>query len=298
MNLYQIRYFLAVVETGGFTRAAERSFVTQPTLSAGIAKLEGELGASLFDRGGRRVSLTSAGTRFLERARVIVRECNAARAELGNPDQPERLRAGVLSTIPARRMARLMGDFAAAHAGVALELVEGSVTELARLMDRGRIDLALTVLPAERRRGRSQVLARENYLIAIAQAHPLARKPELRLDDLRGVPFVARPHCEVHARGRRVLAGHGIRPHTAAATNNDERALDLVAAGLGAALMPECYAAPGVAMAPCAGLDFDRRLGLTWREGAPDAAATFRSFAASHDWAPERTRPGRLEWAR
>jgi DNA-binding transcriptional LysR family regulator len=141
-------------------------------------------------------------------------------------------------------------------------------------------------------------LARESYLIALAEGHPLARKPELRLDDLRGLPFVARPHCEVHASGRRVLANHGIRPRTAARTTNDERALALVAAGLGAALMPECYGAPGVAMAPAAGLDFSRRLGLAWRDDAGDAAAAFRSFAASHDWTPESATGRRLEWAR
>ncbi|MEX0298823.1 MAG: LysR family transcriptional regulator, partial [Kordiimonas sp.] len=72
MDLYLLRYFLAVVETGSFTRAADRVFVTQPTLSAGIKKLEGQVGHVLFERSNRRVFLTDAGTRFLPRAKAIL----------------------------------------------------------------------------------------------------------------------------------------------------------------------------------------------------------------------------------
>ena len=67
IELYQLRYFLAVVETGGFTHAAKRCRVSQPTLSAGIQKLEAALHVPLFDRSNRRVFLTAAGTRFVER---------------------------------------------------------------------------------------------------------------------------------------------------------------------------------------------------------------------------------------
>src|SRR5213075_2403303 len=81
-GLYQLRYFLAVVETGSFTKAAQRSGVSQPTLSAGIQKLEQTLEAQLFDRGKRRVFLTSAGTRFLEHAKTIVGEAQRAMSEL------------------------------------------------------------------------------------------------------------------------------------------------------------------------------------------------------------------------
>ncbi|RYG01519.1 MAG: LysR family transcriptional regulator, partial [Caulobacteraceae bacterium] len=69
MDRYLLRYFLAIVETGNFSRAAARENVAQPTLSAGIAKLEGQLQARLFDRTNRRVHLTQAGSRFLVHAR-------------------------------------------------------------------------------------------------------------------------------------------------------------------------------------------------------------------------------------
>ena len=81
MDLYQLRYFLAVAETHNFSRAAERAFVSQPTLSAGIKKLETELGTPLFHRGKRNTTLTETGARFLPRARSIIYECNAAKQE-------------------------------------------------------------------------------------------------------------------------------------------------------------------------------------------------------------------------
>ena len=71
MNLVFIRYFLAVAETGSFTAAAERCHVTQPTLSAGVARLEEEIGARLFDR-SRRAALTAAGQKLLPHARAMV----------------------------------------------------------------------------------------------------------------------------------------------------------------------------------------------------------------------------------
>src|ERR1700757_2928957 len=78
---YMLRYFLAVAEAGNFSRAAKRVGVSQPSLSAGVAKLEGQLGVRLFDRDKHRVALTPAGSRFLVRARRI-----AAEYELALPD--------------------------------------------------------------------------------------------------------------------------------------------------------------------------------------------------------------------
>src|SRR2546430_8844014 len=81
MELHQLRYFCAVVETGSFSRAAEQSHVSQPSLSQQILKLEDELGARLFDRLGRSVRLTELGKTFLPRARAVLRELEAAKGD-------------------------------------------------------------------------------------------------------------------------------------------------------------------------------------------------------------------------
>src|SRR2546426_12491357 len=82
MELHQLRYFCAVAETGSFSRAAEHSHVSQPSLSQQILKLEDELGARLFDRLGRSVRLTEVGKAFLPRARGVLRELEAARGDV------------------------------------------------------------------------------------------------------------------------------------------------------------------------------------------------------------------------
>src|SRR2546430_14722825 len=82
MELHQLRYFCAVAETGSFSRAAEHSHVSQPSLSQQILKLESELGARLFDRLGRSVRLTEVGKTFLPRARAVLRELEAARGDV------------------------------------------------------------------------------------------------------------------------------------------------------------------------------------------------------------------------
>ena len=104
---YLLRYFLAVVEYGNFTRAAESCNVTQPTLSVGIARLEESLGQRLFHRTNRRVDLTPTGARFAEHARRIEAQFNLAEEAMKH-DRPETIvRLGVLSTIPTAIIAEI-----------------------------------------------------------------------------------------------------------------------------------------------------------------------------------------------
>src|SRR5882724_13663667 len=99
MNLVFIRYFLAVADTGNFTTAAERCHVTQPTLSAGVARLEEEIGARLFDR-GRRSGLSAAGQRLLPHARAMVEAWRLARAEQRSSRRTRLVRIAIASTLP------------------------------------------------------------------------------------------------------------------------------------------------------------------------------------------------------
>src|SRR3954471_13594555 len=100
MELHQLRYFLAVADTGNFTRAAERSHVTQPSLSQQILNLEREVGHKLFHRLGRKAVLTEAGTAFLDRARRILVEVENAAKELGDhPSLGRRITVGAVQTV-------------------------------------------------------------------------------------------------------------------------------------------------------------------------------------------------------
>ena len=111
---YLLRYFLAVVDHGNFSRAAVECNVSQPTLSVGVAKLEEALGTRLFFRSNQRVQLTEAGTRFLAHARRIEREFNLAIQDMGTAggaNAPRAiLRLGLLSSIPGSLVARAFGE--------------------------------------------------------------------------------------------------------------------------------------------------------------------------------------------
>ena len=124
MDRYLLRYFLAVAELGSFSKAAQRVSVTQPMLSVGIAKLEQEVGARLFERTTRRVSLTPAGSKFLQHARRITQEYEAALREVSSTPHLKRLRAGILSTIPGRDLERVVAAHARNSGGEALEILD------------------------------------------------------------------------------------------------------------------------------------------------------------------------------
>ena len=288
MELYQIRYFLAVAETGGFTKGAERAFVSQPTLSAGVAKLEAELGIRLFERNSKGAALNAAGRRFLDRARVIVGECNAAKAELVEVEEQRRLRLGSLRTIPAVRLGRLMGDFRKAYPDVRIELREGTLETLAGWLGRGRIDMALTVLDGEPDRDQSQVLYRTKYVLLVAGGHPFARRKSVRLAELHDQPFIVRTHCETMSEAKRLFAEQQVRPKIVCRTDQDERAIALVEEDFGLAIVPDLFSAPKIVQLPIIGLSLNRTIGLHWiNETKDEALDLFRTFAASHDWRPE-----------
>src|SRR5688572_14365410 len=108
IDRYLLRYFLAVVDRGTFSRAAQQVNVAQPTLSVGIAKLERLLGTPLFHRSSQRVHLTEAGSRFAVHARRIENEFNLAESAVSGMQSLRTLRIGALSTIPTDAIARFV----------------------------------------------------------------------------------------------------------------------------------------------------------------------------------------------
>jgi DNA-binding transcriptional LysR family regulator len=288
-ELYQVRYFLAVVETGSFTKASKRVRVSQPTLSAGVQKLEQALGVPLFDRKSRRVFLTSAGTRFIERARAIVSEIQRAQAEVADAPQPrDVLHLGLLTTIAAASVEPLLRDFLRAHPGIIVELFEGTERELKNRIDTGQLDLALALERPERG-VHSEVLYEEGYSLAIAAHHPLAKKPSLQVTELAEDASIVRTRCEVLSETSRFFTRHNVRPRLVYRTDQDERALHMVGAGVGITVMPDHYRAPGVARIPLEGFDERRRVALVHaargKRRLEAGVARFREFAMSQSWA-------------
>lgn len=270
MDRYLLRYFLAIVETGNFSRAAARENVAQPTLSAGIAKLEGQLQARLFDRTNRRVHLTQAGSRFLVHARRIEHEFNLAQAAVSGADRPELLRVAVLSTIPTalleQALQRAAGD-------ERVELMEGSEREVISLLDRGRADVALTILRPGAEKFASERLYEEGYGLALPANHRLAEAVSLRGEELADEVMMVRRQCEVLAETSRYFTDRNVRPAFSYRGVNDDRVLALVRAGLGITVMPDSYQEPGVARVKLEGFTPRRTIGLCYA----DPAARYRT---------------------
>lgn len=283
MDRYHLRYFLSVIDTGNFSRAAAACNVSQPTLSVGIAKLEKMLGATLFNRSNRRVELTAAGARLAPYARAIEGRFAEAERDVAGVHDVRVLRLGVLVSTPRRWVERLMQNPRAREAFDRIEIVEGRERELRERLARGRIDAALTVLRAgDEERDRRHVLT-EGYSLALPVAHPASGAGLIRAEELMQDAMIVRRHCELLAETSRFFTARGVRPFFSARTYSDDRALSYVRAGMGVTIMPDCFAEAGVARVPLEGFEFTREIGLLYASHADDAVRHEGLVAALHD---------------
>lgn len=258
----QLRYFLAVVDQGNFSRAAQHCHVAQPTLSIGIAKLEREIGQALFLRNSQRVELTPAGSRLLLHARRIEGEFNLAARAITGVGRPAVFRLGILRSIPAANIAGCMLAIREMAPDALVELVEGNERDLIGHLTKGRIDTALTVVGRGNGKFPEERLFEEGYALALAADHPAANVQNLSAETLGEEVMILRRHCEALPEINRHFTERGIRPHFAYRSTNDERVLEMVAAGLGITVMPDCYEHPGVLRRGLPELQARRAIGL------------------------------------
>lgn len=259
IDSYLVRYFLAVVEQGNFSKAAQHVGVSQPTLSVGIAKLEATLGHMLFHRTNRRVELTAAGATFATHARRIEAELAIALQSMSQDAPTKLIRVGVISTIPT---AWLETAATRAHEtdGERLEIVEGRMRDLLPRLERGRIDVVIGMLGNDARE--RETLFEEGYSLALSKSHPLATLRSIPPDQIADADMLVRRHCEALPEVSRFFTQRGIRPFFAARVLNDDRALAYVRAGLGITVMPQCFAGADIAMPRLEGFDQCRRIGV------------------------------------
>ena len=262
---YLLRYFLAVVDQGNFSRAAAHCLVSQPTLSVGIAKLEQAVGAALFLRSNQRVELTATGARLVTHARRIEREFNLAELAGERAQQAPVLRVGLLSSIPGERIAHAMADPALTRED-RIEFIPGSERELLGRLDAERIDVALTLIRPGVDRFPTQSIIEEGYGIAMADSHRLAGRAVVAAEELASETMIVRRHCEALSATSRYFVDRGVRPHFALRSTNDERVMQMVAAGLGITVMPETYRWPGMALVALK--DFHERRNVGFLYGA------------------------------
>jgi DNA-binding transcriptional LysR family regulator len=288
MDLRRLRLFLAVADHGGFTRAAQAVFVSQPALSLAVKELEAELGAELFYRLGRRVSLTPAGAALVGPARQALRDVETARTAVSTVVG---LGAGSLDvcclpTLAADPMAGLLGRFSHAYPDVRIELAASDdPADLADLLRSGHSELGLTeaaMVPGDLEH---EALLDQTLLVVLPPGTKHNRQ-RLSLDRLGDVPWITTPKG---TSTRRMLdeafASLGARPRISVVTAQREAILPLVLAGAGAALLPESIARTAHRLDAVVCLPhptIQRRVVLSHRSGPlTPAAAAFVRLALS-----------------
>jgi LysR family hydrogen peroxide-inducible transcriptional activator len=192
MEIYQLRYFVAVAETGNFTRAAERSHVSQPSLSQQIMNLEAEVGHKLFHRLGRKAVLTEAGATFLERARRILFEVENAAKELSDhPSLERRIAVGAVQTVMPYLLTPLIAKLRVSHPNLQVDAREDFRANLLRAVVEGDLDLAVVPLPVHDHRVATEPLLTEPLLLVVGREHPFARRGEISITDLAEETFIS-----------------------------------------------------------------------------------------------------------
>jgi len=193
MEIRQLRAFVAIAETGTFTAAAERVHVTQAAISMQIRQLERETGTRLFVRAPRKVILTEAGEKLLERAQLILREHEAALHELAALTGAEhgRLRVGSASAgVSTDSLPRILKTLRKEYPGAETSVATGTSEELVQKLLAGELDFAFVSLPVDARGVQSELLS-EDYLVAIASPrHKFAKQRIVSAYSLAGEKLI------------------------------------------------------------------------------------------------------------
>lgn len=273
----QLRYFVAIVESGSFSAAAERLFVAQSALSRQIKELETQMGTALFVRTARQPLLSDAGAAFYPRARGLLLELERASQESREIGLGQRgtLRLSHSSTVPlSGALMEALAGYLAEHPGVRMEIAQqSSEIQLQELAER-RLDIGLLRLPVLRQHD-GVVLHRlldEPMLLAVASHHPLAAAASVRLAQLVGEPFISIPHPQrggLSYRAAELCTRAGFYPKAARVVSRKTTQLQLIQAGFGIALLPQSMSAiapPGVSLVPLADAACDTSIALACRQ--------------------------------
>lgn len=245
MELHQLKYFLAVVDEGAFTSAAEACGITQPTLSQQIGKLEMELGLPLFHRLGRRVELTEAGQSLVPRADEIlssVREVpaivRAASTEIGG-----RLCVGTVPTFAQFMLPKIIKTYLIENPQVDLIIHESNRTTLVNDTIRGRFDIVVLSRAIKDTHLHVEQLIREDFVLILPRDHRLADRKRIRMADLSNERFVLLDQAAgLPNLIQEFCREHGFDPSIACRTSQLATVQAMVSAGLGIAFVPRMAA--------------------------------------------------------
>ena len=298
MNLRDLKYIIAVAETRHFGKAAERCFVSQPTLSGQIKKLEKELGVTIFERTQRSVEVTPVGEAILEHARQIMEQAEvidqlalAHQDSLAGP-----LRVGAIPTLSPYLMPLMLLPLKKKHPQMKLVLSEELTDTLLERLRNHEIDAALLATPVEEPDLEALPLFDEPFYIAYPREHPFYAKEKITRRDLESVNLLLL--AEGHCLAKQAMDVCHLKERDQKGDMADLRAasletlLQLVAAGFGCTLVPALAmrgswtSGSGVVAQPLALPDAYRRVSLVFRHSYPRRQALEAMAAIIQDNLP------------
>jgi LysR family hydrogen peroxide-inducible transcriptional activator len=298
MTLNELRYVVAVARERHFGRAAEACFVSQPTLSVAVRKLEDELGVSLFERGGGEVTVTPAGQRIVSQAQRVLEEAEEVKslARQGSNPLEGPLRLGAIYTIGPYLLPRLIPLVMESAPQMPLLIEENFTSVLGERLKRGEVDVLLLSLPFDEPGVMTRPLYDEPFSVLVPSGHRWAREEQVEIQRLgeENVLLLGPGHC---FRDQVLqFCPQCLKP--AAGAPSLQRSLEggsletircMVASGVGVTVLP-CTAAavdgfpqPMVRARPFAGAAPSRRVALAWRKSFPRLEAVAVLARAVHD---------------
>jgi len=285
VNLRDFKYFIALAETRHFGQAAVRTFVSQPTLSGQIRKLEAELGVALFERTTKAVALTPLGETLLPHARRAVEEADALvqLAKAHRDPLAGLFRVGAIPTLAPYLVPLILAPLKRRYPGLKLVLSEEITAQLLERLRRHELDAVLIATPVQDADLQARVLFEEPFWLALPRGHPLVHKDPITRRDLDALDMLLL--SEGHCLAQQTMEICRLADRRDAGEQTDLRAasletlLQLVGAQMGATLVPALALRgawttdAGVIARPLQVPDAFRRVALVWRKSFPRLAA-------------------------
>jgi LysR family transcriptional regulator, hydrogen peroxide-inducible genes activator len=282
MTLTELRYIVALARERHFGRAAEKSFVSQPTLSVAVKKLEDELGVTLFERGGSEVTVTPLGARIVEQAQRVIEEASTIKhiAQQGKDELATPLRFGAIYTIGPYLMPQLISMLHKRAPNMPLLIQENYTVRLAELLKTGELDLVAISLPFSEPGICTQPVYDEPFRVLMPASHPWTKKARIPAADLcrENLLLLSTGNC---FREQVLQTCSGVERATGDAMQQSlegsslETIRHMVASGVGITVLPSA-AAEGktvdtrlTAVRPFAAPVPSRRVALAWRRSFP-----------------------------
>ena len=278
MNFRALQYFVKLAELKHFSNAATACFVSQPTLSTQIQKLEDELGVTLVERAPRQIMLTPIGEDIAHRARHVLRDIEHLKDAARRSKDPEtgNIKLGIFPTLAPYLLPHVIPVICEKYPELRLQLAEEKTEEILSMLDQGRLDAGLLALPIEEHGMEMEILFEEPFVTAMPVSHPLTEKQFINLSDLEGeeLLLLEEGHClRQHALAVCAMAGAHERLDFHATSMETLR--QMVAANAGVTLMPVLSVKPPIpstdtiALRPFASPAPSRTIALVWRSSSP-----------------------------